>query len=168
MPEKVEIDSCGASGGSNAYPQTPNPSKTMDQTRYFKLFNRDEWHHGYQYEDGLNVDSVPFDFANPDTGMYFYSESQLIYWRCHVSFDPVWIRQVFIPCDAVVTQECGCSRASKLILGPRHSFDHEDYSTGGVRRKYIRELRERDAKIASEQWRGQLEGCLEATKQVAS
>lgn len=93
--------------------------------RFYKLFRRDEIHHGLKYRKGLNRDPIPF---NPDPrgcspgGLYFFSEADLVNWNRWIVDIPYWIRRVRIPKNAQVFRELGKSKASELFLYPRERF----------------------------------------------
>ena len=54
-----------------------NPSSLFN-TRLYKFTNKDEYHHGLPYHDGVNIDIVPFNPSGECSsgGMYFFDESQ--------------------------------------------------------------------------------------------
>ena len=93
--------------------------------RYYKLFNKDELHYSHQYHDGLNIDKISFNPTGKCSpgGFYFFNEVQLSNYARNIYFDPVWIRQVHIPLNALVYHEKGKSKASRLFLDHREEFD---------------------------------------------
>jgi hypothetical protein len=101
--------------------------------RFYKLTNHDNLHHGFQYQNGLNVDTIPF---NPNGecepgGLYFFNEVQLLEWDEYVR-NPCYIWDVEIPTDALVYHEEGKSKASAIIITncrpfSRHAPDYIDW-----------------------------------------
>lgn len=106
---------------------------------YYKITNRDELHHGYQYHDGLNILNEPF---NPSKcqGLHFTTLDHLHgYYTYGVN-----IRKVKIPSDA----QChGLGHgtefmADKIILAEKYDlFDPQTIKELGlnVNRSYIQE-----------------------------
>jgi hypothetical protein len=101
-----------------------------DQT-YYKVTNKDENHNDFQYKDGLNVDSIPFN-SDPNEscvpgGLYFTDLDHVIKFLNY----GCWIREVKIPKDAKVIEDPNGNkwRADKIILGKKYSFE-----------EYIKEL----------------------------
>lgn len=107
---------------------------------YYKLMFSNECHHGFQYNDGLNVDTVPFTHVpNKPGGLHFTDAKSLmdflLYGVCKrelIMRDTVGlneetskrliltIREITIPKDAQVCSyptEKGWWRADKIILG---------------------------------------------------
>ena len=63
-------------------------------TKYYKLTNEEEIHHGFQYKDGLNEDHLPFDETGSccPGGLYFSDTENILQF-----LDPYkmyWIREV--------------------------------------------------------------------------
>ena len=92
--------------------------------RFYKITNESEFHHGLQYQDGLNVDPVPFSPEGDCVpgGIYFAREDILAF----LNYGP-WIREVTIPDDAQMVENPGDHprkwRADRVILGPRRRID---------------------------------------------
>ncbi len=86
---------------------------------YLKITNTKENHHGLQYHDGLNIDTVPFakEGSCVPGGIYFTTPEHI----CGFLDHGIYIREVTIPEDAemVMDPEGDKWRASKVILGPR-------------------------------------------------
>lgn len=81
---------------------------------YFKILHSSLNHHGFQYKEGLNVDTVPF---NPNGrgqpgGLYFATEENIL------DFDRfgTLIADVEIPKSAKVHHEGNCAKANKIII----------------------------------------------------
>lgn len=95
--------------------------------RFFKVTNKEECHHGFQYRDGLNIDTVPFRSTGSCVagGLYFTdSESIASFYDCGV-----WVREVHLPrghqkfqVDKDPAERCSKWRASCIILGRRVSI----------------------------------------------
>ena len=71
--------------------------------KYYKILSESECHFDLQYQDGLNIDPVPW---NPNGscepgGIYFASEDILAF----LGSGP-WIREVIIPDDVPIYQDC--------------------------------------------------------------
>src|SRR5665647_3665118 len=89
-----------------------------------KLTSESECHNGFQFKDGLNVDTVPF---NPTSeckpgGIYFCELSKFFYWTIYNEKQMIWYRKVTIPDDAQVYVESDKFKADKLILSERHEI----------------------------------------------
>ena len=91
---------------------------------YYKILRKDECHNEFQFKDGLNIDTVPFNPTGTcqKGGIYFSREDILAF----LNYGP-WIRQVTIPEDAQVYKDPESSpekwKADKIILGPRKRID---------------------------------------------
>ena len=89
-----------------------------------KLTNGLENHNGYQFQTGLNVDSIPF---NPKGecragGIYFCSFEKLPLWLDYDIKPMIYARLVTIPHDALVWVELDKFKADRLILGQRQKI----------------------------------------------
>ena len=64
--------------------------------KYYKLTVKDENHHGFVYQDGLNVDTVPFDKTGSCCagGLYFSDTENIMRF---FDGDMRWIREITIP-----------------------------------------------------------------------
>ena len=86
---------------------------------YIKITNAKEYHHGLQYQDGLNIDPVPFakEGSCVPGGIYFTTPEFISYF---IDMG-IYIREVTIPEDAEMVKDPKGNkwRASKVILGPR-------------------------------------------------
>ncbi len=97
----------------------PNPMDFYKKT-FYKITNYTENHNGFQYRDGLNIDTQPFgqdDFCK--NGLYFYDLQHL--WRYRNM--GVNVRKVTMPEDAVYLEEefydMKKYKANKLVLGEK-------------------------------------------------
>jgi hypothetical protein len=87
--------------------------------KYFKIFNEEDNHHGFQYVDGLNIDSIPFN-DNPNKscvegGLYFTDAEHI----CEFLQYGNYIREVTLPDDAKVVKDGNKWRADTLFLNER-------------------------------------------------
>lgn len=87
------------------------------QIKFYKLTNFDEYHNSFQFNDGLNIDTVPFNPLHQCSpgGIYFTETKLLRHWTSR----HVFIREVIIPDDAKVYVEQQKFKANKIILKPR-------------------------------------------------
>jgi hypothetical protein len=105
----------------------PQMTGTNLSQTFYKITNREEKHHGYQYKDGLNVLSEPFN-SNPHdsccVGGFYFTDAKHIFdfidYGCNV-------REVFLPIhDAdfkIVKDPQGDKwRANKIILGTKYDL----------------------------------------------
>lgn len=94
-------------------------------TKFVKLTNGPEIHNGFQFVDGLNIDTVEF---NPTSqccagGIYFCVKDMTEHWRRNLA-SIFFIRDVTIPDDAQVYCESEKFKADKIILSRRRLFYH--------------------------------------------
>jgi len=87
---------------------------------FYKITNYLENHHGFQYQDGLNILKERFAVCGSCVrgGFYFTTFENLHYFYDY----GVWIREITIPDDAMVIQDPikGKWRSDKVILGQRY------------------------------------------------
>ena len=89
--------------------------------KFVKLTNQLENHNGYQFQTGLNIDSIPFNpqgKCNPG-GIYFCLFEDLQLWLNYIDQEMFYIRLVTIPDDALVWTEQNKFKADRLILSDR-------------------------------------------------
>ena len=97
---------------------------------YYKITNEKECHHGFQYKNGLNVDTLPFrkEGSCVPGGLYFTDKDNI---PSYYGFG-VWIREISLPLndpDFLMVKDGNKWRANKIILGKRWSLhDPETYS----------------------------------------
>jgi hypothetical protein len=87
--------------------------------KYYKIFNEEDKHNGFQYVDGLNVDSVPFNDNPNDScveGGFYFSDADHI---CNFVEYGNYIREVTLPDDAKMVKDGNKWRANKLFLNER-------------------------------------------------
>jgi len=98
-------------------------------SKYYKLFNEQENHHGFQYQDGLNTDTLPFN-SNPEDscvegGLYFSDAENIMNFLCN---DPPYeyIREVEVPEGELIIKDPDTDstkwRAHSLYLHKRRSL----------------------------------------------
>jgi hypothetical protein len=89
--------------------------------KYFKIFNEEDNHKGFQYNDGLNIDSIPFnDDPNKSCveGGFYFSDGDNI---CEFLNYGNYIKEVSLPDDAKIVKDPDGNkwRADKLFLHER-------------------------------------------------
>lgn len=116
---------------------------------YYKLMESSECHHGFQYKDGLNVDTAPFNPSGSSEpgGLYFTIAEHLERFLCRGVWYREWvmrniatpkeaqfldyrviIREITIPEDALVYPDPKPRgdnivwKSDKMILGARHDL----------------------------------------------
>ena len=69
----------------------------MSDYTYFKITNFNENHHGYQYQDGLNVLDKPFekDGSCVEGGLYFTDLKNIYNYYGY----GCWLREITLPLD---------------------------------------------------------------------
>lgn len=93
--------------------------------KFVKLTNKEENHNNFQFQDGLNIDNIPF---NPNGscskgGIYFIEEQNIGKWTQYGTYIMYYVRDVIIPNDAKVYVEKDKFKADKLILSVRMSLN---------------------------------------------
>ena len=84
--------------------------------KLYKLLNKEKCHHGFQYQTGLNIDTIPF---NPDEscrpgGLYFTDFSNILYNLNYIK-GIYWIVEVSLPDSVRVYRERFRFDVSELI-----------------------------------------------------
>lgn len=92
--------------------------------KFYKLTNKEENHHGFQYVTGLNVDNIPF---NPTRecqpgGLYFFAKDQLIYFNMYAN-SAYYIREITLLDDSRIYIENHKFKTDKFVLGERTKFE---------------------------------------------
>ena len=94
----------------------------MSQQTFFKITNEKECHHGFQYQEGLNVLDKPFEPTGTcvEGGLYFSDEDNIhkfLQFGC-------WLRVITIPEDAQMVKgpEGYKWRADKIILVDKYEI----------------------------------------------
>src|SRR5271156_3104839 len=85
---------------------------------FYKITNKQENHHGFQYQDGLNTIKVGFD-PNPEcaSGSLYFADKKDI--QKYFDFGEN-IREVVIPEDALLVYLGGKYKANKIILRKKY------------------------------------------------
>ena len=88
-------------------------------TEYWRLTNKEENHHRFQYRDGLNVDVLPF---NPKGrcepgGLYFFDREHLHFFPKYVQ-EPYYIRKVTLLPDSRVYTMTDTMKTDKFFCIP--------------------------------------------------
>ena len=84
----------------------------------YKFTNIEENHNGYQYVDGLNIDTNEFDINRGECskgGLYFTSEKYIYQWM----YGYEYVRIVTIPDDARVCIYKTKFKSDKIFVEPR-------------------------------------------------
>jgi hypothetical protein len=107
----------------NASPYVTTTIKDLQSRKLYKLFNKDENHHGFQYKTGLNIDTIPF---NPKGkcqpgGLYFSDCFNILNHLCY--YNIYWIAEILLPDDVRVYIEDDKYKADKIILSEPQIFD---------------------------------------------
>ena len=85
---------------------------------FYKFTNDEEIHYGYQYVDGLNIDTNEFDIKGGECckgGLYFTSEKYIYEWIDEYQY----VRVVTIPDDARVCIYKNKFKSNKIFVEPR-------------------------------------------------
>lgn len=110
--------------------------RTYSNTNFYKLTNRIENHHEFQFHDGLNIDTNEFKPSGSCSkgGLYFVEENKVYKWIyydiCIGSMH--YIRKVEIPDDARVYIENDKFKADKFILGLRNPISKDIYTEAAL------------------------------------
>lgn len=98
------------------------------KTKFYKITNRTEQHHGMKYQDGLNVDVLPFNPRGSCSagGIYFTTLKHIL----HFQNFGCWVREVELPENELVWEEKGPYfvvkyKAHSVILKPRRPLNPE-------------------------------------------
>lgn len=96
---------------------------------FIKLTNFDETHNGYQFHDGLNVDTIEFDPSGSCSkgGFYFTHVTKAHMWIAYNSSIMYYMRSVTIPDNANVYIEIDKFKVDRLILGEKKRISREIY-----------------------------------------
>ena len=107
----------------------PNLSKKL-----VKLTNIRECHHGFQFETGLNVDTIPFNPTGEcePGGIYFTDIGNMPEWLEYGNKQMKYCRTVTLPPDCRVYVEENKFKADKIILGERVEIKITTYLTGQI------------------------------------
>ena len=129
---------------------------------FYKVLESNLNHHSFQFKEGLNVDSVPFNpFGDCGPGgLYFTDKINVLNWASQLSYTKV--ADVTVPDDARVIQGKNKWKADRLILSNIRSIE-----------KFVLELTESELLQSVKQNGRSLqfikdqteELCLEAVKQ---
>jgi hypothetical protein len=91
----------------------------INGVEFYKILNEKEYHHGFQYKDGLNIDTNEFNTEKCSAGGLYFCEKQYI--GLYIGYG-IYIRKVSIPNDARISIEDNKFKADKIILGERLSL----------------------------------------------
>ena len=97
--------------------------KELKNKKLFKITNKTEIHHNFQYSTGVNTDVLPFNDDIKDDcckgGLYFSKAEDIFRW---INSDSSCIREVTISDDEVIIKQQNKYRAHTIILGERMSL----------------------------------------------
>jgi len=90
--------------------------------KYYKILNKEENHHGFQYKTGLNIDTIKFNPVGSceEGGLYFSRKDIFAFLDCGSC-----LRKVTLPKDAKVYKDPKSPekwKADKIILGKREKI----------------------------------------------
>ena len=186
----VKIDEMGMGGnewwGKMSILTGKEFNEKYGDKKFVKLTNESENHNGYQFQTGLNVDTVEFNpkgSCQPG-GIYFCELGKLSKWLEYYYQKMVYGRSVSIPEDAEVYEEEDKWKADRLVLGEREEigelgvWDDEKYCLEAVKEngsalKYVKDQTEemcmkavRENGYALQFVKNQTENvCMEAVRQ---
>ena len=94
--------------------------RDLKDKKLFKITNKTEIHHNFQYSTGVNTDVLPFNDDIKDDcckgGLYFSKAEDIFRW---INSDSSCIREVTISDDEVIVRQQNKYRAHTIILGER-------------------------------------------------
>src|SRR5579872_6702491 len=96
---------------------------------FVKLTNSYENHNGFQFTDGLNVDTNIFNPSGScrKGGIYFTDIEEAGRWIMYGGSTMRYMRQVLVPDNAKVYIEENKFKADKIILSPRKIISRDIY-----------------------------------------
>lgn len=98
--------------------------------KFYKILRKDMKHHNFKYQEGLNVDTIPFSpFGSCRPGGLYFSREDILAFLSYGEY----IAEVVIPEDAQVYENPADVydkgpkkwKADKIILGPRERVTHK-------------------------------------------
>ena len=93
---------------------------------YYKITNKEEVHNGFQFHDGLNVDTVKwYPFGNCEAGGIFFARRDILGFLAYNDIVGYWIREVTIPPGIPMYRNPGSPekwKAPQIILGKRRKI----------------------------------------------
>lgn len=147
---------------------------TYPDTVFVKLTNEVECHNGFQFKDGLNIDTIPFfpfGDCNPG-GIYFCTYDTIHNWIFYGITPMYWVRTMIIPDNAKVYIETGKFKADKIILGERKCI-WEDVKIcltvmkiNGYALQYVKNQTEEICKVAVSNHHNALQFVKEQTDEI--
>ncbi len=88
--------------------------------KYYKLTTDDENHNGYQFKDGLNIDTNPINTNKCSQGGLYFTEGKKIYkWLSYNNKIMKYIREVEILDDSIICIEEDKYKTDKFVLKSR-------------------------------------------------
>lgn len=128
---------------------------------FVKLTNEMECHNNFQFEDGLNIDTIDFDPSGECKagGIYFIDKTNAYLWTYYgiVSGMMKYMRDVIIPNDARIYIEENKFKADKIILKPRQNICKDIYVAASLHYLSLdylpNDMRDKDICFKIAQWR---------------
>ena len=96
-------------------------NKIYKNINFYKLTNKSEIHNGFQFKNGINKDTIPFNprgSCRPG-GIYFTEESKIGMWTEYGDKQMAFIRKIIIPNYANVYIEDDKFKADIFISGTK-------------------------------------------------
>jgi len=136
--------------------------RLYSNTKFYKLTCEDENHNGFQFQTGLNIDTVPFNPTGECSkgGLYFTEQNKVGKWMFYK--DVKYIRPVIILDDSLIYIEEDKFKADKFYLGEKkliedfelwndETFCKLAVQENGYALKYVKEPTEEIKKLAEQQ-----------------
>ena len=95
----------------------------LSQKKFFKITNKEEKHHGFQYTNGLNILKEPFAETGSCVpgGLYFADITSILQFLNY----GVYLREITLPLndpDFKIVKDNNKWRANKIILGKKYNL----------------------------------------------
>jgi len=92
-------------------------------TIFYKLTNETENHNGFQFQDGLNIDTYPININEcSQGGLYFTDKNNILRWIKYNGKEMKYIREVEILDDSLIFIEDKKYKTNKFILKQRQEL----------------------------------------------
>ena len=93
---------------------------------YYKITNKEEVHNGFQFHNGLNVDTKKWHpFGDCEAGGIFFARRDILAFMSYSDINGYWIREVTIPPGIPMYRNPGAVekfKAPAVFLGPRRKI----------------------------------------------
>ena len=115
-------------------------SQHMPGYKFYKLLNDTGCHRGFQYHEGLNIDTNEWQSPIPNCmvccGLYFAESSSVLE---YLSYDMTYMCEVMIPDGACIKSFRNSFNVDKLILGPKQLIRDAEF-WNGMGEKYFMQM----------------------------